>query len=149
MEEIESAQKSLALAVFFGYHSYELIISLTTMNQVGSLVTRLLRPSLIRPSMQPLQPLHTSVPLESAVIKKKKKTDPILERAREERRKKRVTKALKKMSKKDRIPKPLVEAEIAPHIFREMDQRQRKQGYSHSKDYKNTSYHAKFYFQTP
>jgi len=48
----------------------------------------------------------------SSVAKKKRKQDPGMLKAKEERRRKRLAKALKKMEKKDRLPKPLAECEI-------------------------------------
>ena len=49
--------------------------------------------------------------------KKKTKSDPMVERMREERKKKKLSKALKKLDKKPRIPKPLHEMEIDPSIY--------------------------------
>lgn len=57
--------------------------------------------------------------------KRKKRIDPILEKFKEDRKIKRLSKALKKMQKKDRIPKPLLEIEVSPHLIKEKDQRNR------------------------
>lgn len=49
--------------------------------------------------------------------KKKRKMDPMVLRQRQERRKKRLTKALRKMDKRPRIPKPILELEVDPAVF--------------------------------
>ena len=46
------------------------------------------------------------------MTQKKRRTDPGQEKAKEDRRRKRLTKALKKMDKKERQPKPLSECEV-------------------------------------
>ena len=48
---------------------------------------------------------------------KKGKIDPMMLRAREEKKKKRISKALRKMDKKPRIHKPMIELEVDPNIF--------------------------------
>ena len=50
--------------------------------------------------------------LGGGMTKKKRKSDPNAEKSKDERRKKRVAKALKKMQKKERQPKPLIECEV-------------------------------------
>ena len=50
--------------------------------------------------------------LASAMTQKKRRVDPGQEKAKEDRRRKRLTKALKKMDKKERQPKPLSECEV-------------------------------------
>merc|ERR1712226_1740973 len=50
--------------------------------------------------------------LGSAMTQKKRRVDPGQEKAKEDRRRKRLTKALKKMDKKERQPKPLSECEV-------------------------------------
>ena len=50
--------------------------------------------------------------LGSAMTQKKRRQDPGQEKAKEDRRRKRLTKALKKMDKKERQPKPLSECEV-------------------------------------
>ena len=50
--------------------------------------------------------------LASAMTQKKRRSDPGQEKAKEDRRRKRLAKALKKMDKKDRQPKPLSECEV-------------------------------------
>ena len=42
----------------------------------------------------------------------KTKADPMVLKAREEKRQKRLTKALRKMEKRERLPKPLIENEL-------------------------------------
>ena len=46
------------------------------------------------------------------MTQKKRRIDPGQEKAKEDRRRKRLTKALKKMDKKERQPKPLSECEV-------------------------------------
>ena len=46
------------------------------------------------------------------MTQKKRRIDPGQEKAKEDRRRKRLTKALKKMDKKQRQPKPLSECEV-------------------------------------
>ena len=46
------------------------------------------------------------------MTKAKRRVDPGQEKAKEDRRRKRLTKALKKMDKKERQPKPLSECEV-------------------------------------
>lgn len=48
---------------------------------------------------------------------KKVKRDPMQDRAREEKKKKRLSKALRKMDKKPRILKPMIELEVDPNTF--------------------------------
>ena len=50
--------------------------------------------------------------LGSAMTQKKRRQDPGQEKAKEDRRRKRLAKALKKMDKKERQPKPLSECEV-------------------------------------
>ncbi|TRY77936.1 hypothetical protein TCAL_11057 [Tigriopus californicus] len=69
--------------------------------------------------------LHTSGPLAMLPGKKKKRMDPALEKFKDERKIKRLTKALKKMQKKDRILKPVLEVEVPPHLVKEKVQRDR------------------------
>ena len=52
-----------------------------------------------------------------APTQKKRKMDPMLDRAKVERKKKRISKALRKMDKKPRILRPLHELEVDPVIF--------------------------------
>lgn len=61
----------------------------------------------------------------SALSKRKRKQDPGQVKAKEERRRKRLAKALKKMEKKDRLPKPLVECEIPIQLHQERSERLR------------------------
>lgn len=60
--------------------------------------------------------------------KKKRKIDPMLIRAKEDKRIKRIEKALKKMQKKERLPKPLREMEPPQAILKEIDARKREVG---------------------
>ena len=48
----------------------------------------------------------------SAFLKRKRTGDPGLDRMKDERRRRRLVKALKKMEKKDRQMKPLIEMEV-------------------------------------
>lgn len=61
--------------------------------------------------------LSTSAVLMAMPVKRKRKIDPMIARNREEKRRKRLVKALKKMTKKARIPKPLLELEIDPVLL--------------------------------
>ena len=70
-------------------------------------------------------PLHTTAPVEALPGKKKKRLDPQVFKAREEKRMRRLRKALRKMEKKQRIPRPLIEHEVPPHIMRELETRDR------------------------
>ena len=57
--------------------------------------------------------LHvTPALLKAPGPKAKSKADPMIVKAREEKRQKRLRKALLKMEKKDRLPKPLIENEL-------------------------------------
>ena len=62
--------------------------------------------------------ISTSTTLMSAPIKKKRKVNTTMaDRSKDERKRKRIVKALRKMDKKPRIPKPLTELEVHPDIF--------------------------------
>jgi len=61
--------------------------------------------------------ISTSSVVMSAPSKKKRRSDPMLERKRDEKRAKKFAKALKKMERKPRISKPLLELEVDPNIF--------------------------------
>ena len=50
--------------------------------------------------------------LASAMTQKKRRQDPGQEKAKEDKRRRRLAKALKKMEKKERQPKPLSECEV-------------------------------------
>ena len=54
----------------------------------------------------------SSAPLAGGMTKKKRKSDPGMDKAKDERRTKRLLKALKQMNKKQRQPKPLMECEV-------------------------------------
>jgi len=69
--------------------------------------------------------IQISDPRCSALSKRKRKQDPGQIKAKEERRRKRLAKALKKMEKKDRLPKPLVECEIPIQLHQERSERLR------------------------
>jgi hypothetical protein len=58
--------------------------------------------------------------------KKKRKTDPMVIKQREEKRHNRIIKALKKMEKKERIPKPLLEIEPSQSLLKEAKDRTRE-----------------------
>jgi len=53
------------------------------------------------------------------MAKKKKKQDPMIVKAREEKRQKKLAKALRVMEKKERQPKPLIECEIPVKLHKE------------------------------
>ena len=56
---------------------------------------------------------------------RKTKKDPQLLKAREDKRKVRLEKALKKMGKKKRVPKPVLELRASQQLLRELDIRKR------------------------
>lgn len=58
--------------------------------------------------------------------KKKRKIDPMLLRAKEDKRIKRIERALKKMQKKQRLPKPLKELEPPQVLLKEFNERKRE-----------------------
>lgn len=55
--------------------------------------------------------------LMSAPVKKKRRSDPMLDRKRDEKRLRKYKKALNKMEKKARISKPLIELEVDPNVY--------------------------------
>lgn len=63
--------------------------------------------------------------LNSMPAKKRRKIDPAVLKAREEKRKKRLAKALKKMEKKQRIMRPMTEIEPNPILLKEREKRAR------------------------
>jgi len=65
-------------------------------------------------------------PLSSAITKKKKRADPNIDKHRQEKRKRRIEKALKKMEKKERLPKPLIECEVPLILHKEASLRKRE-----------------------
>merc|ERR1719210_1486792 len=83
---------------------------------------------------QSFQALHTAPRLDmrvtgllgSAMTQKKRRIDPGQEKAKEDRRRKRLTKALKKMDKKERQPKPLSECEVPLALQKEAIIRKRE-----------------------
>eukprot|EP00095_Tigriopus_kingsejongensis_P003207 maker-scaffold50_size457468-snap-gene-1.17 protein:Tk03207 transcript:maker-scaffold50_size457468-snap-gene-1.17-mRNA-1 annotation:"39s ribosomal protein mitochondrial" len=77
-----------------------------------------------RPGLAPAW-LHTSAAWMSLPSKKKRRMDPMVDKMREDKRRGRLAKALKKMQRKDRIPRPIVELEIQPHIVQELSTRHR------------------------
>ena len=68
---------------------------------------------------------HTTPVTSSLPGKKKRLNDPMILKNREEKRMNRLRKALRKMEKKKRIPRPLIEHEVSPHIQRELATRDR------------------------
>jgi len=60
----------------------------------------------------------------------KSKADPMVLKAREEKRQKRLRKALTKMERKDRLPKPLIENELPIEVRNELNARQRHEAES-------------------
>jgi len=71
-------------------------------------------------------------------VKKKRKLDPQILRAREERRKKRITKALKKMEKKPRIARPIMELEPSVELIAEAETRRKRTNIVVSNDVVNS-----------
>ena len=77
-------------------------------------------------SLLSLRPLHATAALQGMPgVKKRRKVDPALVRAREERRVRRINKALRKMGKKDRVLKPLLETEVRPQLRQQVKDRAR------------------------
>jgi len=68
---------------------------------------------------------HSSGANYSALKKRKSKADPGQVKAKEERRRRRLAKALRKMEKKDRLAKPLMECEIPISLHQERAERLR------------------------
>jgi len=100
------------------------------------LSSRLARLALAPPSLlarPPAASLHLGSPLLfqmtgvrcSALARKKRKQDPGALKAKDERRRKRLAKALKKMEKKTRLPKPLIECEVPISLHQERADRLR------------------------
>lgn len=58
-----------------------------------------------------------SLSFRAEPLKKKKKVDPAVVRAREERRKKKVEKQIRKLLKNSRQMKPIDECEIPLHVY--------------------------------
>ena len=52
----------------------------------------------------------------AAMMKKRKRVDPMQQRQRDERKRKKLQKAVKKLSKKPRIVKPVWEMELPPDV---------------------------------
>jgi large subunit ribosomal protein L40 len=71
-------------------------------------------------------------------VKKKRKLDPQILRAREERRKKRITKALKKMEKKPRIARPIMELEPSVELIAEAETHRKRSNVVVSNDIINS-----------
>lgn len=65
--------------------------------------------------------ISTTPAVMAMPAKRKRKMDPMVERTREEKRKKRLAKALKKMESKTRINKPLMEMEPGPALIKEAE----------------------------
>lgn len=66
---------------------------------------------------------HTSFPQFAEPMKKKKKMDPAILKAREEKKKKRIEKTIKKLEKNTKQLKPLEEIEIPLALIREKSAR--------------------------
>lgn len=82
--------------------------------------------------------IFTSPALMAMPVKKKRKLDPQIVRARDERRKKRITKALKKMEKKPRIARPLLELEPSVQLVAESENRRKRVGVIVGSDVENS-----------
>jgi len=84
-----------------------------------------------------LQPVgrgfHTASPLcfqlscvdNATMTKRKTKKDPNQQRGKDDRRRRKLAKALRKMEKKDRQPRPIAEIEVPPELMKEMMMRKR------------------------
>ena len=68
---------------------------------------------------------RTAPVIMSMPSKKKNKIDPAVIKAREEKRKKRLVKALKKLNRKERMPKPVSEMDVPQVLLKERGMRQR------------------------
>ncbi|CAH0756514.1 unnamed protein product [Diatraea saccharalis] len=64
-------------------------------------------------------------PLCAEPMKKKKKIDPAIIKAREERRRKKIEKQIRRLQKNARQLKPIEEMEVPLHLFDEMSKRKR------------------------
>ena len=90
-------------------------------------------------SLAPNRCLSTSSLLGASVspvmfampTKAKRKIDPQEVRRKEEKRKLRLRKALKKMAKKERLPKPLSEVQPSQILLKESERRSRKASILH------------------
>ena len=90
----------------------------------------------------PILPLVTrdlwTTPVVMAMpAKRKRKMDPMILRAREEKRQKRLTRALKKMEKKSRIVRPLLELEPSVELINEAETRRKRANITVSEDVMN------------
>ncbi len=101
-------------------------LAILTMSMLRSLTSW--TPSSLRLAFAPqLSWLHTGAPaLGLPGMKKRTTVDPLIARAREERRVRRISKALRKMKDRNRILKPLVEVEVDPRVAREREERTRQ-----------------------
>ncbi|KAH8383154.1 hypothetical protein KR009_007102, partial [Drosophila setifemur] len=70
--------------------------------------------------------LHISPVLCAEPLKKKKKLDPQIVKQREDRRKKKIEKQIRRLEKNARQLKPVEELEVPLELIDEKDQRQRK-----------------------
>ena len=61
----------------------------------------------------------TTPALTSAFTKAKRRVDPMQLRMREEKKRKKLQKALKKLNKKPRIVRPVQELEVSPEVLKE------------------------------
>ena len=95
-----------------------MIVSMMLSLRPGTLLSR--TPFLLS-TLSSARSLHSSHPLLRMPTAKKKRIDPAILKIREERRVRKITKALRKMSKKDRIPRPLLELEVDPKIRKERE----------------------------
>ena len=63
---------------------------------------------------------RTGLPLRAEPLKKKKRIDPAVVRAREERRRRKLEKAIRRLEKSSRQLKPLAELELPRHVKAEL-----------------------------
>ena len=69
--------------------------------------------------------LYASPVILGMPSKKRRKVDPIADKLKQDKRKKKIVKALRKMEKKERMPIPLPEIEVSQTLRKELDMRQR------------------------
>ena len=69
-----------------------------------------------------IRPLTTTPSVAmSAMTKKKRRVDPANIRQKEERKRKKLQKAVKKLSRKKRIVKPLLELQVSQEVFQQSE----------------------------
>ena len=74
----------------------------------------------------PVSQFQASTVMLGMPNKKRNKMDPALLKIKQDKRRRKIEKALRKMEKKSRMPIPLVELEISQSLKKEIQDRQRK-----------------------